>query len=152
MRINKWIPMVLAIKSRIIMKLRQNLFLKKFLLVWGIIGMLFPFVVLIIFELKGILAFLMLLGMSLSCILLSATIGWEYCSKPHWIPLSISMSVAFCVVVAIMTVIVVRGCIWGVIMLLMYLFPMLILPCTLLIFFVNYLMLNIVTRSKLNLD
>ena len=124
------------------MKLHQNLFLRKFLPIWVIIGMLFPVVVVMIFEIKGILELLILEEMSVSCALLSATIGWKCCSKPHWIPLSISMAVAFCVVVAILTVIVARGDWWGMIMLLTYAFPLLILPCFLLILAVNYLILR----------
>ena len=91
------------------MKLRQNLFLSKFLPVWGIIGMLFPLVFVIIFSLKGILELLMLFGMSLSCALLSATIGWKCCLTYHWIPLSLNMSVAFLIMVAIFTLVLNGG-------------------------------------------
>ena len=129
-------------KRKSIMKLHQHLFWSKFLPIWGIVAMLFPLVVIMIFSLKGILELLMLLGMSLSCALLSVTIGWKCCLTPHWISLSISMALAFFVVVAIMTLIVTAGDSYGTIMLLAYLFPILILPCVLLIFVVNYLILK----------
>lgn len=124
------------------MKLHQNLFLRKFLPIWGIIGLLFPVVVVMILGVKGPLELLFMGGMGVFCALLSATIGWKCCSTLHWIPLSINMAVAFCVVVTMMIVIVVEGCIWGVVMLLMYLFPILMLPCILLIPVVNYLILR----------
>ena len=38
------------------MKLNQNFFWDKFLLIWGIIGMLFPVVVVMRFEVKGLTA------------------------------------------------------------------------------------------------
>lgn len=123
------------------MKLHQNLFLRKFLPIWAIIGMLFPVVVVMIYEVKGMLELLILEGMSVSCALLSATIGWKCCSKPHWIPLSINMAVAFCVVVTMMAVIVFRSWVWGVI-LLMRCFPIFILPYILLSPVVNYLILR----------
>lgn len=123
------------------MKLRQNLFLRKFLPIWGIIGLLFPVVVVMIFEVKGLLELLILEGVSVPCALLSATIGWMYCSKPHWIPLSINMAVTFCVVATMMAVIVFRSFVWGVI-LLMRCFPIFILPYILLIPIVNYLILR----------
>ena len=124
------------------MKLNQNFFWDKFLLIWGIIGMLFPVVVVMRFEVKGLFELLLLGGMSVSCALLTATIGWKCCSKLHWIPLSISMAVAFCSVVVIMTLIVTAGDYYGTIMLLACLFPILLLPCILLILVVNYLMLR----------
>ena len=124
------------------MKLNQNFFWDKFLLIWGIIGMLFPVVVVMRFEVKGLFELLLLGGMSVSCALLTATIGWKYCSKLHWIPLSISMAVTFCTVVVIMTLIVTAGDYLGTIMLLACLFPILLLPCILLILVVNYLMLR----------
>ena len=124
------------------MKLNQNFFWDKFLLIWGIIGMLFPVVVVMIFEVKGLFELLLLGGMSVSCTLLTATIGWKCCSKLHWIPLSISMAVAFCTVVVIMTLIVTAGDYDGTIMLLACLFPILLLPSILLILVVNYLMLR----------
>ena len=124
------------------MKLHQNLFWRKFLPIWGIIGMLFPVVVAMIVGVKGLFELLLLGGMSVSCALLSATIGWKCCSTLHWIPLSISMAVAFCIVVAIMTVIVFEGNSFWAIMFLVYLFPILLLPCILLIFAVNYLILR----------
>ena len=95
------------------MKLNQNFFWDKFLLIWGIIGMLFPVVVVMRFEVKGLFELLLLGGMSVSCALLTATIGWKCCSKLHWIPLSISMAVAFCTVVVIMTLIVTAGVMMG---------------------------------------
>ena len=124
------------------MKLNQNFFWDKFLLIWGIIGMLFPVVVVMRFEVKGLFELLLLGGMSVSCALLTATIGWKCCSKLHWIPLSISMAMAFCTVVVIMTLIVTAGDYLGTIMLLACLFPILLLPCILLILVVNYLMLR----------
>lgn len=124
------------------MKLRQNLFLKKFLPVWGIIGMLFPLVVVMIFSIKGILEFLMLLGLSLSCALLSATIGWKCCLTHHWIPLSLCMSLAFLIVLTIFTLVLSGGDVMGTVMLMSYLLPILILPCLLLILAVNYLILR----------
>ena len=63
------------------MKLNQNFFWDKFLLIWGIIGMLFPMVVVMRFEVKGLFELLLLGGMSVSCALLTATIGWKCCSK-----------------------------------------------------------------------
>ncbi len=124
------------------MKLCQNLFLKKFLPVWGIIGMLFPLVVVMVFSIKGILEFLMLLGLSLSCTLLSATIGWKCCFMHHWISLSLCMSLAFLIVLTIFTL-VLSGCDgMGTVMLLSYLLPILILPCILLTLVVNYFMLR----------
>ena len=104
--------------------------------------MLFPVVVVMRFEVKGLFELLLLGGMSVSCALLSATIGWKCCSKLHWIPLSISMAVAFCAIVVIMTLIVTAGDYDGAIMLLACLFPILLLPCFLLILVVNYLMLR----------
>ena len=59
------------------MKLNQNFFWDKFLLIWGIIGMLFPVVVVMRFEVKGLFELLLLGGMSVSCALLTATIGWK---------------------------------------------------------------------------
>lgn len=124
------------------MKLSQDLFWEKFLPVWGIIGMLFPLVVVMLFNIKGILAFLMLLGMSLSCTLLSATIGWKCCLTHHWVPLSLSMSLAFLIVLTIFTLVLSRGDGMGTVMLMSYLLPILILPCILLTLIVNYLMLR----------
>ncbi len=51
------------------MKLNQNFFWDKFLLIWGIIGMLFPVVVVMRFEVKGLFELLLLGGMSVSCAL-----------------------------------------------------------------------------------
>ena len=45
------------------MKLNQNFFWDKFLLIWGIIGMLFPVVVVMRFEVKGLFELLLLGGM-----------------------------------------------------------------------------------------
>ena len=53
------------------MKLNQNFFWDKFLLIWGIIGMLFPVVVVMRFEVKGLFELLLLGGMSVSCALLT---------------------------------------------------------------------------------
>ena len=52
------------------------------------------------------------------------------------------MAMAFCTVVVIMTLIVTAGDYLGTIMLLACLFPILLLPCILLILVVNYLMLR----------
>ena len=46
------------------MKLNQNFFWDKFLLIWGIIGMLFPVVVVMRFEVKGLFELLLLGGMA----------------------------------------------------------------------------------------
>ena len=124
------------------MKLRQRLFWRKFLPIWGIIGVLFSLAMLIIFGIEDIYKILMGVRICTICTILSATIGWKCCSTHHWIPLSISMAVAFCGVIAIRTIIAAEGDISWAIMLLIYSLPIFILPCVLLIFIVNYLLLR----------
>lgn len=122
------------------MKLHQHLFWRKFLPSWGAIGILLPMV--IMFCMGKTFEMHMVIRTCAICTILSATIGWKCCSTHHWIPLSISMTMAFCVVIAIRTVIACENDISWAIMLLMYCFPIFVLPCVLLIFVVNYLMLR----------
>ncbi len=124
------------------MKLRQRLFWRKFLPVWGIVGILLSLAILIIFGVEDIYKILQAVGTCTISMMLSATIGWKCSSTHHWIPLSISMAVAFCGVIAIRTVIAAEGDISWAIMLLIYSLPIFILPCVLLILIVNYLLLR----------
>ena len=124
------------------MKLRQNLFLKKFLPVWGIVGVVFSLVFAVVFEIEGIYDLLMMFGINVSCALLSATIGWKCCLTHHWFNLSLNMLVAFWIVVTIYALIRVgSNVIWGIVWI-MFLLPLFILLCCLPILVVNYLMLR----------
>ncbi len=124
------------------MKLRQRLFLRKFLPIWGAIGILFSLVVTIFFGGEGIYKILMMVGINVSCALLSAAIDWKCCLTHHWFNLSLNMSVAFLVIVAIIITSLDGGDgIWTIIWMI-YIFLIFLLPCILLIFAVNYLMLR----------
>ena len=74
------------------MKLRQRLFLRRFLPIWGTIGILFSLVVTISFGIENIYQILMLVGISVFCALLSATNAWNYCLMLDWIALSLNMA------------------------------------------------------------
>ena len=119
------------------MKLRQNFFLKKFLPVWGIIGTLYPIVMQ--FWCKGVFNLPMMIGTCITCAVFSATIAWNYFLTPDWIGLSFNMTGTFWTEAMIIIAILAEddwrwAIIWSI-----YLIPVIILPVTLLIFFVNYL-------------
>lgn len=114
------------------MKLRQRLFLRRFLPIWGTIGILFSLVVTISFGIENIYQILMLVGISVFCALLSATNAWNYCLMLDWIALSLNMAGTFLGEAMIITVIIDKGdCLWKI-----------ILPVVLLTFVVNYLILR----------
>lgn len=103
---------------------------------------MFLLAMLIIFGVEDILEFLMMVVISTSCAILSATVAWNYCLIHNWACVSINMSGTFYGEVVIISTILGKGNWLWEIMSNTYKIPIFTLPCILLIRIVNYLLLR----------
>lgn len=115
-------------------KLHQQLFWKKFLPIWGIVGILYSLALAIIYEVKDIYGLLLTIGICTFCAVLSATINWwrsDFLTY-YWLHSAANMTGTFWGEAMIITVILDKSdWVWGII-------P----SSTLLAFIVNYLILR----------